>query len=200
MKILQITLGIIAFLILVTQTIRQGYLIWLHPRGSVLDKYEQPLRDNISKAQSLDDLLRMYDEAHKNVEGAKADKSTPAVPPSEKYETEPYKSERTLADAIRSWEAKAREIRELRFYWACGVLLLVMGVMCYRKLNRWLGLTFLIAGFCQLIYRTSPTFFGADTTEFDRLLAHKFAFSLGSLLLLAFVVRSGGVFADSRED
>lgn len=199
MKNLQITLAIIAFLILVPQTIRHGYLRWLHPRGSVLDKYDQPLRDNISKAQSLDDLLRMYDEAHKKVEGAKADKSTPAVPPSEKYETEPYKSERTLADAIRSWEGKAREIRELRFYWVCGLLLVVVGVVCYRKLNQWLGVTFLIAGFSQLIYRTSPTFFGPDITEFDRLLANKFGFSLVSLLILLLVVWRGRVFPDSRK-
>jgi hypothetical protein len=64
MKTLQKILAIIAILILVTQIVRHVYLRWLQPRQSVLDKYEQPLKDDIKSAQSLGDLVRKYDEVY----------------------------------------------------------------------------------------------------------------------------------------
>jgi hypothetical protein len=66
-------------------------------------------------------------------------------------------------------------------------------------MNRWFGLTLLIAAFAEFIYWTSPTFLGANTREFDRLLGNKVAFSVVSLILLMAVIRLNHVFTDKAE-
>jgi hypothetical protein len=95
-------------------------------------------------------------------------------------------------------EARSKEIGALRFYWFIGLGFLVGGFLLYRKLNRWLGLTLLIAGFSEFIYWTSPTFFGGPR-EFDRLLVNKFCFSLASLVLLITVIWSLRIFSEENE-
>jgi hypothetical protein len=78
-----------------------------------------------------------------------------------------------------------------------GLLLTVLGVASYLRGKRWLGVTLLIVGFCELIYWTCPTFLGGATTkEFDRLLAIKLPLSVVSLGLWALVVRRLGVFEE----
>jgi hypothetical protein len=199
MKTLQKILAIIAILILVTQTVRHVYLRWLQPRQSVLDKYEQPLKDDIKSAQSLGDLVRKYDEVYKKVQTEKADKSKPSLSYSEKSETEPYKSEIALKEAIRSWESKSKEIHALRFYWFCGLIFLILGAVFYKKFNRWFGLTLMIAAFSEMIYWTSPTFIGPETREFDKLLTYKIIFSLLSFLLLISVVGFERILGNGKE-
>jgi len=103
-----------------------------------------------------------------------------------------------LREAINDWEARSKEIGALRFYWFIGLGFLVGGFLLYRKLNRWLGLTLLIAGFSEFIYWTSPTFFGGPR-EFDRLLVNKFCFSLASLVLLITVIWSLRIFSEENE-
>src|SRR6476660_5155674 len=68
---LQKTLAIVALLVLVSQTVRHAYVLWLEPRNSVLDKYDRPLKDEISAATSLDQLLSRYDQAHTAAEAAR---------------------------------------------------------------------------------------------------------------------------------
>lgn len=199
MKTLQKVLAIIAILILFTQTVRHIYVHWIQPRQSVLDKYEQPLKDDIKKAQSIDELVLKYDEVHKKVQVEKAKKLKPSLSYSERTEIEPYKSESALREAIRSWEAKSKEINALKFYWFCGLFFLVLGVVFYKKFNRWLGLTLLITAFSEMIYWTSPTFFGSETREFDRLLSYKIFFSLLSLVLLFSVVWLNRIFENEKD-
>jgi hypothetical protein len=194
-KALQRTLAIIAFLVLAAQTVRHAYLLWLEPRASVLDQYDQPLKDKIAGAASVDELLRRYDLARKEVEQAKKEQPRTA----EQYgvfESEPYRSEHQLREAITNWEAGSKEIHALRFYWLTGLVFLILGVLIYRKLNRWFGVTLLIVAFSELIYWTSPTFLGPATREFDRLLANKFVFSAVSLVLLIAVIWFQRIFAD----
>ena len=199
MKTLQKVLAIIAILILVTQTVRHVYLRWLQPRESVLDKYEQPLKEDIKGAQSLDDLVRKYDEVYKKVEAEKADKSKPSRNYLERNETEPYKSEIALKEAIRSWESKSKELYALRFYWTCGLIFLILSAVFNKKFNRWFGLTLMIAAFSEMIYWTSPTFIGPETKEFDKLLTYKVIFSLLSLFLLILVVWLERIFGNGKE-
>jgi hypothetical protein len=204
MNALQKTLAIIALLTLVSQSIRHAYRLWLEPRGSALDKYDQPLKDAIENAASLEELLGRYDKVRKEVdeknqqrrEAGEAGKQQPYI---DQSQTEPYKSEHALSGAITDWEKKDAEIRELRFYWVVGLALLVLGIVIYRKLSRWFGLTFLIAGFSELIYWTSPTIFGPGTREYDRLLVNKLAFSVASLILLLLVIWMSGIFANKKE-
>jgi hypothetical protein len=187
MNPLKKTLAIIALVILIPQCIRHAYLLWVEQRGSVLDKYDQPLKSEISGATSLETLLNRYDELHKQVEAAKkgAAESEKELTYRDRSEIEPFKSELALRTAIEDWENKAKEIRALRFYWFIGLAMLALGTTVYTKLNKWAGLSLSIVAFGEFIYWTSPTFFGSSTQEFHRLLLNKLIFSLVSLALLA---------------
>jgi len=199
---LQKTLAIVALLVLVSQTVRHAYVLWLEPRNSVLDKYDRPLKDEISAATSLDQLLSRYDQAHTAAEAARkeAEKNEQPNPEYKLAQTEPFKSERALHEAISQWEARSKEIHALRFYWLVGVALSALGMLIYILRRRWLGLTFLIAGFTEIIYWTSPTFLGISTREFDRLLGYKLVFSVLSLALLLVVIMMQGIFVQAQPE
>jgi hypothetical protein len=197
-KPLQKVLAIAAFLILVPQTVRHAYMLWLQPRGSVLDKYDQPAKSQISSATSLDELLQRYDPVRKEVDQKKEELAKAGKEVAWNDATEPYKSERMLHDAINEWEEKSREIHELRFYWFVGLALLAAGAFIYGKLNQWLGLTILITAFSEFIYWTSPAFFGPGTHEVDLLLANKLVLSAVSLVLLLAVIWANHIFAGQK--
>jgi hypothetical protein len=198
---LQKTLAIIAFLILASQTIRHAYVRWIEPRTSVLDKFDNPLQDEIQNAASLDALMRRYDPVRKQVDEAKQElsKAGKQLTYGEERNLEPYKSEHELHEAIIEWEKKSKEIHELRFFWLVGFVLFAVGLVIYKKLNRWFGLTLLMAAFVEFIYWTSPTFLGVNTREFDRLLGNKLAFSAISLVLLVAVIWLNHVFTNEAE-
>jgi hypothetical protein len=183
MKALQTTLFVVTALILSTQTVRHVYVRYLEPTRSVLDSYEPPVTADIKKANSLDELVKLYDEAYNKVKAADAQPKDPTTV-SAKIEEEPYKSERLLKEAIRDWESKTKEVFELRYFWLSGAAFLIIGFLCYKKVFPWLGLTLLIAGFSEMIWATSPSFRGGSQTEFDRLLTNKIIFSSISLVLL----------------
>jgi hypothetical protein len=199
MTALQRTLAILACLFLAVQTVRHAYLLWLEPRTSVLDKYDRPLRDEIAAAQSLDELLRRYEPVREQVDRIKAERraADPKATFQDEQEAEPFRSERTLREAISGWEDKAKEVSALRFYWLVGVFCAVLGFVSYRRLSRWLGMTLMIIGFSEIICWTSPTFLGS-TREFDRLLAHKIALSAVSLVILGLAIHFLGIFRDGR--
>jgi hypothetical protein len=202
MNALQKTLAIIALVALATQTVRHAYRLWLEPRGSVLDKYEQPLKSQIENAGSLEELLGRYDKVHKEAEAKRqelAKEDTKDRNYRVESQTEPFKSELALHEAITDWERKSGEIRELRVYWFVGLGFFVLGLFTYRKFSRWFGLTLLIVGFSEFIYWTSTTLFGPGTREYDRLLANKLLFSTLSLLLLLAVIWLNRIFANGEE-
>lgn len=203
MKALQKTLAILACLLLLVQTLRHAYILWLEPRVSVLDKYDQPLRDEISTAASLDELLRRYDPVRKEVDRLRAERRVPDQPARfvDEQNSEPFMSERALKQAISGWEERAKELRALRFYWFMGLVFAGVGLAAYLAVNRWLGITLLIVGFAEFIYWTSPTvltFLTPATGEFDRLLLNKFVFSLASIVVLAIAVHLLGAFRAER--
>jgi len=157
------------------------------------------MKGQIDAATSLDELLRRYDPVRKQVDSAKKEASEAGKERPSNDEIEPYKSEKMLREAINQWEERAKEIHAIRFYWLVGLVLSVLGLLTYSKLNRWLGVSLLIAGFSELIYWTSPTFLGS-TQEFDRLLANKLALSAFSLILLFAVTWLLEIFAEKGED
>ena len=200
MNALQKTLAVIAFVVLVSQSVRHAYLRWFEPRTSVLDKYDAPLKSEIANASSLDDLLRRYEPVRKEADAARAELKKSGKEPSYADLTsgEPYKSERALHDAIVGWEAKAKELQEVRFYWTVGLVLCLLGLAAFTKWNRWLGLSLVIAGFSEIIYWTSPVFFGPNTREFDRLLVNKLVLSVISIALLLLAIRLQAIFAEQN--
>ena len=200
MKALQRSLAILACLFLVVQTVRHAYVLWLEPRESVLDKFDRPLKDEIAAARSLDQLVARYEPVRKEVDRVKAERR--AADPEARFdqETEPFRSAASLREAISSWEERAKEVHSLRFYWSVGLLLAAFGVASYLRVNHWVGMTLLIAGFSEIIYWTSPTFLGAVTREFDRLLVNKFVLSALSLALLAVAIRILGAFSEAKRE
>lgn len=190
-------LAILGFLILTTQTVRHGYQLWISPRTSMLDRYE-PLKGEISAATSLDELVQRYDKVHKEAEQARQARARDTSGTTPDFSAEPYKSETALQAAIRDWEEKSSELRELRFYWSMGVVLAAVGLWIYRKGSRWFGLVLMIAGITEIIYATCPSLLGA-TREFDRLLVNKFVLSAISLALMIWIIRFLGIFTEKEQ-
>jgi len=181
MRTLQKTLFIIALLTLLTQTIRHLYVRWVEPTSSVLDKYEEPVKEGIKKANSLDDLVKQYDEARKKTPDAQSQIVDPMTISGRNSETE------LLKTAIQEWEAKTKEIFEMRFFWGCGLILLLSGLLCYKRLYLWSGLTLITTGVAEMIWWTCPAFrWGGASREFDKLLTNKIVLSLMSIILLMF--------------
>jgi hypothetical protein len=179
MGALQKTLFIIAFLGLLPQTIRHLYVRWAEPSTSVLDKYETPVKEGIKKASSLDELVKQYDEARKKTpeaEGSTVDSRVILAETSNVL---------LLQGAIQEWEGRTKEIFELRFFWGCGFVLLLMGIFCYGQTYLWLGLSLITAGITEMIWWTSPSFrWAGGSKEFDKLLTNKIIFSIASIILL----------------
>jgi len=201
MKILARTLAIVAFLVLGAQIVRHAYILWFEPRGSVLDKYDQPLKGQITNASSLDELLSRYDPVHKEADQARLQKPNFDRGPDFLgiNEVEPFKSETMLRNAIKDWEEKSKEVYSLKFYWIVGFFCLALGAIIFKWANGWLGLTLQIAAFSEFIYWTSPTFLGPTLREFDRLLAYKLALSAISLALLLFIIWIQKIFTGERK-
>jgi hypothetical protein len=192
------TLAIIASLFLVVQTIRHAYVLWLEPRASVLDRFDRPLKDEIAAAPSVDVLVQRYEPIRRDVDRLKAERR--ATDPKAEFSTdeEPFKSEAALREAITGWEQRAKELHSVWFYWLVGTALAATGVVVYRRVNRWAGVSLLIIGFSEVIYWTTPSFFGGGVQEFDRLVATKLALSALSLVMLVVAIQLVGSFRESK--
>jgi hypothetical protein len=199
---LQKALAIIAFLFLATQAVRNAYLLWLEPQPSVLDVFGRTTKTEIAKATSLQDLVSRYDAAHNEAEKVRQEQTkagrNPFLP--QNYEVEPFKSESELRGSISEWEARAKEILELRFYWFAGLGFLIIGMLVYEKWNQWLGLTLSIIAFTEFIYWTSPEAFSwVRTLQTSRFYANKLGFAVVSIVLLLIVIHLQGIFKKKAE-
>jgi hypothetical protein len=182
MEALQITLFILALSALLTQTVRHLYVRWLEPTSSALDKYEPQVKVGIKKAGSLEEMVKHYDEARKKTLGSEFESSKVN---SKTVFNQNSETESMLKTAIQEWERRTKEIFELRFYWVCGLVLLILGLLCYQQQFLWAGLTLMATGISEMIWWTSPSFrWGGGSEEFDKLLTNKIAFSLASVILL----------------
>ena len=185
MKRLQITLFVIAFVILGTQSFRHLYVKWIEPRSSVLDSYREPVDTAIASTTSLDELVAIYEQEHSAVQEYESNPDNPIIPSRERGQTEPYESQWKIERAIRQWEGRTKGIFELRFFWVCGLLSILLGVLCHKKWNAWLGMAAIIAGFSEMAYWTSPlTRSFGGMPEFERLLTNKLLLSFVSWGLL----------------
>jgi hypothetical protein len=187
-KGLRITLFVIAFVILASQAFRHAYVRWMEPRTSVLDKYDTAAEQQVTAAKSLDELVRLYDDAYTKLQNY--EKSHPQE--MEKRENERSsdyaklsKDESTLKNAIQEWERRSKDVHELWHFWIAGFAAFLIGSVVILRSDRWLGMALLVLAFAEMIWATCPSIrsFGAQP-EFDRLLIHKFALTIVSLLLL----------------
>jgi hypothetical protein len=181
MRKLQITLFILGFAALGSQTLRHIYVKWLEPRTSVLEKYQEKVEADISKSKSLQELLALYDQAHKDVQ--EFEKAHPVAPGEYRSSVkEPYNTEAKLQRAIQDVEERRKQIREVVFFFIAGTALALVGLFAFRR-NAWMGMALIILGFAEIIWWTSPSFrnFGAQV-EFERLLTIKLLLSVVSLI------------------
>jgi hypothetical protein len=185
MEALKKTMFILALISVTGYTVRHIYLKWFDHRTSILEKFDSPTTEKIKKAGSLRELETMYARIHQQVLAYDATDSIKNMEHYKKMDLEPYKQESELREAIMEWEAKSREIFQVRFYWFVGLLLTLVGGLLYKKSNRWLGLTILITGFGEMVYWTSPSFFSGGM-EYENLLNNKIVLSVITLVLLIF--------------
>jgi hypothetical protein len=199
MNALKKTLFIIAVVFASVQSVRHVYARWIDTSDSVLDRYESEVSGKIKNAGSLEELQSMYDDAHKKVEAYEANRTNPKVEGYERETIEPYKTERMLKHAIENWEAGSNEISKIRFYFIAGLVFLMAGYILYRKVNLWLGLTFVIVGFMEMLYWTSPNLLlGASIIEFNILLDNKLILSAITLALLIAVAYLTGTLKENK--
>lgn len=186
MKVFLRVLFVIGFVFLSAHCLKLSYQLWLQPTTSVLDRFDTPTETGIKDARSIDRLLELYEEAHKEVEAYESDTTSPVLQYHQQRETEPYKQKIRLKEAIQEWERSSIEIFELRTYWMLGLGLLIGGALAYRWLDRWLGASALIVSFSEMIFWTSPAYLADRSLEVERLLVNKLAFgSITFLLLIA---------------
>jgi hypothetical protein len=180
MRVVLIILGLLAVLIAGSQTLRHIYVRWVEPRGSLLDQFQGQAAQDIAASKPLGELVAQYGEAKKRVD--EEDAKLNEVQRETEYrrmQQEPYKSERQLNEAITQREEHHRQLRELHFYWWCGIAIAAIGFVAFFKLNRWFSVSLMILGYIEMIYGTCPSFrsFGA-AQEFDTLLTAKTIYSL----------------------
>jgi hypothetical protein len=180
--IILIVAGTYALFHVTVQSFRHVFVLLVEPRTSVLDKYEPAERD-LAESHTLDSLVARYDEARQRVEVWEQGKSASQI--RDQQGDEPYESADRLRTAIETWEDHHRQIRELHFYWWGGFVCLVAGIAGYRRVHPLLGFAFLLIGFAEMIYWTSPAFRGwSSGDEFERLVQWKLLYSLATLALL----------------
>jgi len=136
-------------------------MLWFEPRGSVLDKYDQPLKARLPAQFLSTNCCAAMTRCASRLTSFQ--KLAPVLPTSRRKKN-PYKTEQTLRQAIVDWEEKVKGNPRNKAFtvWSrrCCPL---MGLLAYKKLNRWLGITLLIAAFAEFIYWTSPTFYRANS-------------------------------------
>lgn len=184
MEALKKTLFILSVMAVISYTIRHVYLKWVEPRGSILDKYEEPIVSEIKKATSLQQLEKLYSDASNKVLVYDSLDSIKAMQPYQRDQLEPYKSRDEARNAINAWERQSHEIFQIRFYWVLGLVLAIIGFALYKKVNPWLGITVLITGFAEMVYWSSPSFFFGAEFEYNNLLTNKIILSILTLMLL----------------
>ena len=184
MKALQRVLFIIAFVFLSIHALRLTYQLWFEERTSALDAYAEAVETDIRGAASLEELVQDFDAAHKRVEEYEADENNPSPDYGERMRTEPFKSERKLRSAIESWERQSNEIARTRTYWVFGLIFLIFGIAVQKWFNPWVGIAALVVAFSEMIFWSSPPYFGGWSPEIERLLYNKLILTWVSLILL----------------
>lgn len=183
MIIIMRTFFVLAMLIMTTQTIHVGYVRWFNRETSVLDAIDGKASTNTYEAASLDDLVKSHREALDKIKIYENNKSNPVVERMNMEETEPYKSEIVLKDAIKSCEDQDRLIYELRYFCIWGVVFVLSGILVFKMIDEYVGLSFLFVGFCELIGYTG-SLIKYPRVDSIRLLNEQFIYSLLSILIL----------------
>src|SRR5687767_926059 len=171
MRPLQITLFMVLLVVIATQTLRHVYVKWIEPKGSVLDQFREKVDEDIESSKSLDELKALYAKAHAARKAFERGRSMDEIRLARETDHEVFREDAELRAAIERVEDHERDLFKLRFYWGCGLLSIVLGLLAYAKVNRWMGMVGLATGFLEMAVWTNPLWRSRGPHgEFDRLL------------------------------
>lgn len=142
---------------------------------------------------SLDELNARHRAARKMVRAYEANPKNPKFDQSEYDLIEPYRTESQLHHAVNSRERLEAARRELRYFWFCGLALIVGGVLCYNRFSPWLGLPLLIAGFGDMLGDILGMKYGLSSSDGLQLINEKMVFAVLSIVLLLLVAWRTGL-------
>ena len=213
MRKFQRILFLIGLLFLLFFTLRHVYMRFFQPTQSVLDRFELPMKDQISGAKSLGELVVLYEAVDKKVKAyvqeqkkIKAQANALGKPglsfyeidvPG--YERDPHDDLAEIRTAINEWEHKRKQSGEIYFYWLTGFVLVALGYWINRRYSHWFGTGLWIGGFAEMIYWSSPTFIGSSISESNRLLTQKTIFSLATLFCLILMAKLIGILKNNGD-
>lgn len=185
MKSLKIVIFLLLLITFSTQTFRHIYVRWIEPDKSVLDNYKEKIDKDIEDTINLDELVKLYDTAYDEVKKYENNPNNEEIKYEDRFSTEPYKTKNKIEKSINKIESQNRKLFEFISYWLFGLLSLLIGIIAYIKINKWIGIGSIIAGFSEMAFWTSPLFrsYGPQYA-FDLLLNLKLILSILSWALL----------------
>lgn len=185
MRGLQTTMFVLLLIVLTTQTFRHVYVKWIEPTGSVLDEFRPPVEQDIAQTESLDALKAQYAQAYEARAAYEKSARLSEVDMARRTDQDVYQRERELREAIERVEAQDRTRFQLWFYWLFGVASVLLGLLAYAHVSRWVGCVGMITGFVEMAVWTSPLWRSwGPQNRFDELLVLKLALSIVSMVLL----------------
>jgi hypothetical protein len=185
MRPLKLVIFLLLLITFSTQTFRHIYVRWIEPNKSVLDNYKENIDKDIDDTNNLDELVKLYDIAYDKVKEYEDNPNNKEIEYNEKHSTEPYKTKIKIENSIKKIERQNKKLFEFISYWFFGLLSLIIGISVYIKINKWIGIGSIIAGFTEMAFWTSPLFrsYGPQYA-FDLLLNLKLFLSILSWALL----------------
>lgn len=189
MKKLQITLFLLASLVLLTQTVRHVHLYFfeLSSNASALDPFESnyQIKKEVTEERSTKVLVAEFGVTQAKIKELEKDKTKEELEELKKTESDLYEKNSRLRSEVEDRERRLREIRDLWIFCAAGLGFILLGGVFYLKQAVWMGLSLILAGFAELIWWSSPSFSGGGANaEYELLLLNKIVISLISLGLL----------------
>jgi hypothetical protein len=190
MKTAITVLFVIAMTVGTVQSLRHVYVKWVEPDTSVLDEFRDDVDAEIASARSLEDLVVLYREAREEAAAKAAnEEATDDLGQDAQFRhmmrEQGSEAERRIGREIQSREHDHQQLVKLRFYWSAGLIIFVLGALVFRRLNAWLGFSFIVIGFSEMLCWTSPLFhFSLMSRQFETLLNTKLTFSLITWILL----------------
>lgn len=189
MKKLQVTLFIIGSLILLTQTVRHVHLYFfeLASKTSALDQFnsDYQIKKQVGEERSTKLLVEEYGSTRAKIKALEKDKTEDQIKEIKKSEETLYDKNTSLRREITDREDRLRDIRDIWVFSGAGLVFILLGSVFYLRQANWTGMSLLIAGFSEIIYWSSPSFFyGGARQEYELLLLNKITLSLIGLSLL----------------
>ncbi len=185
MRGFQITLFVLAMIVLVSQTTHFVYVKYFYDTASVLDDFAE---EKIKQAGTLEELVADYESNFKQVKEYEKGKSDQELSKIRRPQIEPYKTKLKLERAIRDWESKEESIKKLLVQWCIGLAVLAIGCALYLKVASWLAMALITSGLGEMIWWSSPSLnLGGAVTSFESLLNHKLVLSIISLIVVMII-------------